>query len=94
MILEYIRVTLGFVGVKVMGVIDLVSKRNVWRIGPKCPKGSITREIRTMLRSRRSPMMVSPVKGVPVVESVLLFRPIFFFHISVKVNQHWPLILL
>ena len=39
-------------------------------------------------------MMVSPVKGVPVVESVLLFRPIFFFHISVKVNQHWPLILL
>ena len=56
-----------------------VSKRKVCRIGLKCPKGSIARGIRTMLWSRRLPMMVSPVVVVPVVESVLLLRPIYFF---------------
>jgi hypothetical protein len=50
-ILEYIRVALGFVGVNVMGVVGWLLKRNVWRIGLMCPKGSIAREIRTMLRS-------------------------------------------
>ncbi len=71
-ILEYIKVVLGFVGVNVMGVMGWVSKRKVWRIGPKYLKGSIARGIRTMLRSRRSPMMVSPLVVVPVVELVLL----------------------
>ncbi len=93
-ILEYIKVALGFVGVNGMGVVGWVSKRKVWRIGPKCPKGSIARGIRTMLRSRRSPMTVSPLVVVPVVKLVLLLRPSSFFHISVDVNWHWPLILL
>ena len=51
-ILEYIKVALGFVGVNVLGVVGWVSKRKVWRIGLKCPKGSITRGIRTVLRGR------------------------------------------
>ena len=85
----------GFVGVNMMGVVGRVSKRKIWRIGPKCPKGSIAKGISTMLRSRRSPMMVLPVVVVPVVESVLLLRLIlFFFRISVDVNWHWLLILL
>ncbi len=67
------------IGVNVMGVVGWVPKRKVWRIGQKCPKGSIARGIRTMLRSRRSPMTVSPLVVVPVVELVLLLRPIFFF---------------
>ena len=78
-ILEYIKVAFCVVGVNVMGVVDWVSKRKVWRIGPKCPKGSIARGIKTMLRSRRSPMTVSPLVVVPVVELVLLSRLIFFF---------------
>ncbi len=78
-ILEYIKVALGFVGVNVMGVVGWVSKRKVWRIGPKCPKGLIARGIRTMLRSRSLQMTVSPLVVVPVVELVLLSRPIFFF---------------
>ncbi len=93
-ILEYIKVVLGFIGVHVMGAVGWVSKRKVWRIDQKCPKGSITMSIRTMLQLRRSPMTVSPVVVMPVVESVLLSGPIFFFHISVDVNWHWPLILL
>jgi hypothetical protein len=51
-ILEYIRVAWGFVDVNVMEVMGWVSKRNVWRIDPKCPNGSIARGISTMLRSR------------------------------------------
>ncbi len=78
-ILEYTKVALDFVGVNVMGVVDWVSKRKVWRIGPKCPKGSIARGISTMLRSRRLPMTVSPLVVVPIVELVLLSQPIFFF---------------
>ena len=60
-------------------IVGWVSKRKVCRIGLKCPKGSIARGIRTMFRSRRSPMTVSPVVVMPVVESVLLLRLIFFF---------------
>ena len=80
----------------VVGVVGWVSKRKVWRIGPKCPKGSIARGVRTMLRLRRLPMTILPVVVMPVVESVLLSqsRPIFFFHIAVDMNPHWPLILL
>ncbi len=84
MILEYIKVAFCVVGVNVMGVVDWVSKRKVWRIGPKCPKGSIAWGIRTMLRSRRLPMMVSALVVGPVVELVLLSRPIFFFSYSCR----------
>ena len=49
--------------------------------GPNRPKGSIATGIRIILilRSRRSPMTVSPVVLVPVILSVLFSRPIFFF---------------
>ena len=37
----------------VIGFLGWVSKRKVWRIGPKGPKGSIAMVIRITLRSRR-----------------------------------------
>ena len=61
-ILEYIKETLGLIGVNIMGVVGWVSKRKVWRSGPKHPQGSITTGIRTMLQSRRLLMTVLPVK--------------------------------
>ena len=79
MILEYIEVALGLFVVNDIGVAGSVSKRKVWRRGPNRPWGSIARGIRTMLRVRRSPSNVSPTVVVPVVGSVLLSRPIFFF---------------
>ncbi len=94
MILEYIEVALGLFVVNDIGVAGSVSKRKVWRRGPNRPWGSIARGIRTMLRVRRSPSNVSPTVVVPVVGSVLLSRPIFFFPFSVDVYRHWPLILL
>ena len=84
---------LGFVDVNVIGFVGCVSYRKVWRIGPNRPKGSIAMGINVILRSRRSPMTLSPVVVVPVILSVLLSRPIFFFRISVDVSRHWPLIL-
>ena len=70
---------LGFVDVNVIGFVGCVSYRKVWRIGPNRPKGSIAMGINIILRSRRSPMTVSPVVMVPVILSVLFSRPIFFF---------------
>ena len=78
-ILEYIEVALGLFVVNDIGVAGSVSKRKVWRRGPNRPWGSIARGMRTMLRVRRSPSNVSPTVMVPVVGSVLLSRPIFFF---------------
>ena len=78
-ILEYIEVALGLLEVNDRGVAGSVSKRKVWRRGPNRPWGSIARGMRTMLRSRRSPSSVSPTVTVPVVGSVLLSRPSFFF---------------
>ena len=79
-----------------MRVVVWESKRKVRGIGPKCSNGSIARGISTMWRLRRLPMTILPVVVMPVVESVLLSlsRPIFFFHIAVDMNPHWPLILL
>ena len=93
-ILEYIKVVLGLFAVNDIGVAGSVSKRKVWRRGPNCPWELIARGMRTMLRVRRLLIIVSPTELVPVVGSVLLFRSIFFFHISVDVYRHWPLILL
>ncbi len=78
-ILEYIKVVLGLFVVNVIGIVGSVSKRKVWRRGPNRPWGSIARGMRTMLCVRRSPISVSPTVMVPVVGSVLLSRPIFFF---------------
>ena len=78
-IFVYIKVALGLFFVKDIGVAGSVSKRKVWRRGPNRPWGSIARGMRTMLRVRRSPIIVSPTVMVPVVGSVLLSRPIFFF---------------
>ncbi len=72
-ILWYIEVALGFVGVNVIGFVGCVSQRKVWRIGPNRPKGSIAMGINIILRSRRSPVVV------PVILLVLFSRPIFFF---------------
>ncbi len=90
-ILEYIEVALGLFVVNDIGVAGSVSKRRkVWRRGPNCPWGLIARGMRTMLRVRSLPIIVSPTVMVPVVGSVLLSRPIFFFHISVDVYRYWP----
>ena len=70
---------LGLFVVNVIGIVGSVSKRKVWRRGPNRPWGSIARGMRTMLRVRRLPISVSPTVMVPVVGSVLLSRPIFFF---------------
>jgi len=78
-IFEYIEVALGLLVVNDIGVAGSVSKRKVWRRGPNRPWGSIARGMRTMLCVRRSPISVSPTVMVPVVGSVLLSRPIFFF---------------
>jgi len=78
-ILEYIEVALGLFVVNDIGVAGSVSKRKFWRRGPNCPRGSIARGMRTMLRVRSLPIVVSPTVMVPVVGSVLLSRPIFFF---------------
>ena len=78
-ILEYIEVALGLLVVNDIGVAGSVSKRKVWRRGPNRRWGSIARGMRTMLRVRRSPIIVSPTVMVPVFGSVLLSRPIFFF---------------
>ena len=51
MIVLYIVVALGFVGVHVIGFVGCVSERKVWRIGPNRPKGSIAMGIRIMLGS-------------------------------------------
>ena len=67
------------VGGKDRGVAGSVSKRKVWRRGPNRPWGSMAKGMRTMLRSRRSPRRVSPTVTIPVVGSVLLSRPSFFF---------------
>ena len=88
-ILEYIKVALGLVGVNEIGEVGLVSKRRVWRSGPKRPCGSMARGMRTMLRARRSPMTVSPMVMVPVVGSVLLSRPIFFFSYFCRCESAW-----
>ncbi len=85
---------LGLFVVNDIGVVDSVSERKVWRRGPNRPWGSIARGMRTVLRVRRSPIIVSPAVMVPVVGLVLLLRPIFFFHISEDVYRHRPLILL
>ncbi len=78
-ILEYIKVVLGLFVMNDIGVVGSVSKRKVWRRGPNCLWGLIARGMRTMLRVRRSPIIVSPTVMVPVVGSVLLSRPIFCF---------------
>jgi len=78
-ILEYIEVALGLFVVNDIGVAGSVPKRNFWRRGPNRPWGSIARGMRTMLRVRSLPIVVSPTVMVPVVGSVLLSRPIFFF---------------
>ncbi len=79
-ILEYIEVALGLLVLNDIGVAGSVSKRKVWRRGPNRPWGSIARGMRTMLCCvRRSPSYVSPTVMMPVVGSVLLSRPIFFF---------------
>ena len=78
-IFEYIEVALGLLVVNDIGVAGSVSKRKVWRRGPNRPWGSIARGMRTMLCVRRSPSNVSPTVMMPVVGSVLLSRPIFFF---------------
>ncbi len=78
-ILEYIKVALGLFVVNDIGIVGSVSKRKVWRRGPNRPWGSIAIGMRTMLRVRRSPIIVSPTVIVPVDGSVLLSRPIFFF---------------
>ncbi len=78
-ILEYIEVALGLLVVNDIGVAGSVSKRKFWRRGPNCPWGSIARGMRTMLHLRSLPIVVSPPLMVPVVGSVLLSHPIFFF---------------
>ncbi len=78
-ILEYIKVALSLFAVSDIGVVASVSKRKVWRRGPNRPWGWIARWMRTMLRVRRLPIVVSPTVTVPVVGSVLLSHPIFFF---------------
>ena len=70
-ILEYIEVALGLLVVNDIGVVGSVSKRKVWRRGPNCPWGSIVRGMRTMLRVRSLPIIVSPTVMMPVVGSVL-----------------------
>ena len=78
-IFEYIKVALGLLVVNDIGVASSVSKRKVWRRGPNRLWGSIARGMTTMLRVRSSPIIVSPTVMMPVVGSVLLSRPIFFF---------------
>ena len=78
-ILEYIKVALGLFVVNNIGIVGSVSKRKAWRRGPNRPWGLIARGMRTMLCVRRLPISVSPTVMVPVVGSVLLSRPIFFF---------------
>jgi hypothetical protein len=81
-IFEYTEVALGLLVVNDVGVAGSVSsKRKVWRRGPNRPWGSIARGMTTMLRVRSSPtpIIVSPTVMMPVVGSVLLLRPIFFF---------------
>ena len=78
-VLEYIEVALGLFVVNDIGVADSVSKREVWRRGTNHPWGSIARGMRTILHVRRLQIIVSPTIMVPVVGSVFLSRPIFFF---------------
>ena len=50
----YIEVVLDFIGVNVIGFVGWVSKRNVWRIGTRHPKGSIAMGIRIILQSKEA----------------------------------------
>jgi hypothetical protein len=93
-IFEYIEVALGLFVVNDIDVAGSVSKRKVWRRGPKLPWGSIARGMRTMLCVRRLPIIVSPTVMVPVVGSFFCRVQSSFFHIFVDVYWHWPLILL
>ncbi len=70
---------LGFTGVKVSGLEGWMTKRKYWRMGPKRPRGSITKESKIMCWSRMSQMTVSPMVVVPVVGLVLLSCLSFFF---------------
>ena len=79
-IFEYIEVALGLLVVNDIGVAGSVSKRKVWRRGPNRPWGSIAGGMGTMLRVRRSPIIVSPTVMVPVVGSVLLSCIVFLLH--------------
>ena len=77
--LKYIEVALGSADVNVSGLEGWMVKRKCWRMGPKCPRGSIAKGSRIMFWSRISPMTLSPMVVVPVVGLVLLLRPSFFF---------------
>jgi hypothetical protein len=50
--LEYIEVALGLVGVDVSGLVGWMSKGKCWRMGLKCPRGSIAKRSRIMFLSR------------------------------------------
>ena len=41
--MEYIDVASGLTGVIVNGLVGWMSKRKCWRVGPKRPRGSITK---------------------------------------------------
>jgi hypothetical protein len=77
-ILEYIKVALGFALVNVIGVVGGVSKRKCWRIGPNRPMGLIAKEISIMFLVRIPPMTLLPMVEVPVVGFFLLLHPSFF----------------
>ena len=83
---------LGLLVVNDIGVASSVSKRKVWRRRPNRPWGSIARGMRTMLRVRRSPIIVSPTVMMPVVGSVLLYTMIERVQFS---NNHlWDTVLM
>ncbi len=77
MILLYIFVALGLDGGNCRGVVGGMLNRKCWRIGPKCPSGSIANGKRSMLRSMMLPIEVSPIVVISVDLSVLLLRPSF-----------------
>ncbi len=75
----YISVAYGCDEGKESGTVGLVPKRKWQRIGPRQPKGSITKGMSVMLFCKISPMIPSPEMVVPVVGLRLLPRLSFCF---------------
>ncbi len=75
----YISAACGQDGRKKSGAVGLVPKRKWRRIGPRRPKGSITKGMSVMLLCKMLPMIASLGMVVPVVGLCLLPRLSFRF---------------
>jgi hypothetical protein len=75
----YISVACGRDGQKKSGTLGLAPKTKWWRIGPRRPKGSITKGMSVMMLCKMSLMIASPGMVMPVVGLRLLPRLSFCF---------------